>query len=39
MGLGLGIGWHNGIQWDNGPIVDMRSHGMSWTLVGDTGQL
>ena len=30
---GLGLGW------DNGPIVDMRSHGMPWTLVGDTGQL
>ena len=39
MGLGLGLGWDNGTQWDNGPIVEMRSHGTSWTLVGNTGQL
>ena len=39
MGLGLGLGWDNGTQWDNGPIVEMKSHGTSWTLVGNTGQL
>ena len=26
-----------GLGWDNGPIVNMWSHGTAWTLVGNTG--